>query len=244
MIAMVNQRKFDWAQAVLELALAEDSSLPTLAQAAGLDPIAGDVSHLDLRDIDLQNQNLSGWNLSETRLERCRLQGCDLRGARIPIDQLVLAEGWSEAILDEGTREKAYEAEYAMILHSEIWALLGVRRSRVLSVTAEEFFSRHHILLYGRSHVDRWLDLADRFDKLATRQERLRHRHFYRSASVTCAALYKMFVDDPGSPIREATFERGVRDLFGGEVVKVKYYETRSLAYPDPDKAFRAALSK
>lgn len=98
---------YDWAQAVLQVAQTPEASLAAMAKAAGLDPLAGDLSHLDLSDTSIAGQDLRGWDLQHARLHRSRIAGADLRHAQLSAAQLIEAVGWHEAQLDPGLRHAA-----------------------------------------------------------------------------------------------------------------------------------------
>jgi hypothetical protein len=96
-----DKKPYDWAQAVLEVAEVDEASLPVLAKAAGLNPLAGDLSHVDLSGTSIEGQNLSGWDLSHAKFDGCVVSLANFAGAKLSGEQLVKAKGWRESILDE-----------------------------------------------------------------------------------------------------------------------------------------------
>jgi uncharacterized protein YjbI with pentapeptide repeats len=102
---MADEKSYDWAKAMLSLAVTESQDLNDLAAAAQLDPAAGDLSSVDLSDIDLSGQNLSGWDLSNANFNRANIKQTNLQNALIDPWEVVNAENWEEAILDAKVRE-------------------------------------------------------------------------------------------------------------------------------------------
>jgi hypothetical protein len=102
---MADKKTYDWAKAMLSLAVTESGDLNDLAAAAQLDPVAGDLSSVDLSNIDLSGQNLSGWDLSNANLNRANIKETNLQNALISPWEVVYAENWEEAILDAEVRE-------------------------------------------------------------------------------------------------------------------------------------------
>jgi RNA polymerase alpha subunit/pentapeptide repeat protein len=98
---MADEKSYDWAKAMLSVAITESQDLNDLAAAAQLDPAAGDLSSVDLSDIDLSGQNLSGWDLSNANFNRANIKQTNLQNALINPWEVVNAENWEEAILDE-----------------------------------------------------------------------------------------------------------------------------------------------
>jgi hypothetical protein len=102
---MSEEKRYDWAQAMLALATEESDDLNHLAAAANLDPVGGDLADIDLSGIDLMEQDLSGWDLSAANLNRAKVSGTNLQNAIIDPWELVCAENWEDAILDTDLRE-------------------------------------------------------------------------------------------------------------------------------------------
>lgn len=119
-------RQYDWAQAAFELAQSEAVSLADMAEAAGLDPIAGDLSHIDLRDTSIERQDLERWNLEFARLDRCRVKGAKLRGAKLSAEQIIEAIDWRAADIDDLLMEKARILDAATLVDSLFTHLVSI----------------------------------------------------------------------------------------------------------------------
>jgi len=103
----VQKKPYDWAQAVFALAESDSDDLNELAARADLDPQSGDLSDIDLSGIDLSGQDLEGWDLSNANLENAILKGTQLKGAAIDPWELVTAQDWQLADMDDELREAA-----------------------------------------------------------------------------------------------------------------------------------------
>lgn len=102
-----DRTSFDWAGALLDTLDVDGTDLVRLAEAAGLDPLAGDLSHIDLSDQNIEGQDLSGWDLQHARLDRCLVARANLEGAKVSAEQLIVANGWRDAIVDATLRDEA-----------------------------------------------------------------------------------------------------------------------------------------
>jgi hypothetical protein len=129
---MTEHSKYDWAKAMLALVSKDSSDLSELAQAAELDPKAGDLTDIDLSDLDLSDQNLEGWDLRNAKFSNTRLARAELRNALVDPNELAEAVDWEEALLDDGVR---WAARNAAILSTAVDELeLSVRAANCLKV--------------------------------------------------------------------------------------------------------------
>jgi hypothetical protein len=96
--------KYDWAKAMLALLSSHSNNLGELAQAAELDPKAGDLADVDLSDLDLSGQDFGGWDLRNAKFSNARLAGAEFRNALIDPCELIEAIDWKEAKLDDSVR--------------------------------------------------------------------------------------------------------------------------------------------
>lgn len=112
---------YDWAQAALDMAQSDASSLPDLVRAANLDPFGGDLADIDLRGVDLSGQNLSGWDLRFALFDGATLTKTKLAGAKVDPVRLVAALDWRSAKLDRSIRTAANRAA---LLESDLKDLL------------------------------------------------------------------------------------------------------------------------
>jgi Pentapeptide repeats (8 copies) len=101
---MSEESKYDWAKAMLALLSSHSNNLGELAQAAELDPKAGDLADVDLSDLDLSGQDFGGWDLRNAKFSNARLAGAEFRNALIDPCELIEAIDWKEAKLDDSVR--------------------------------------------------------------------------------------------------------------------------------------------
>lgn len=109
---------FELAQAILNVAESEVDDLASLAKSAGLDPLRGDLSHIDLHDASIAGEDLSGWNLQFANFDGCNVAGTNLRGANLNAEQLIEAVSWRSAKLDDSLRSEAATLEANQALNS------------------------------------------------------------------------------------------------------------------------------
>ena len=160
---------FDWASSALYLVECPSTSLSEIVRAARLDPIKGDVSHIDLSSYDLRGENLSGWDLSHACFRNALVAGANLTTAKLDLAALLEANDWGLAklsIIDRRTMNA--------MLHDNMHSSLIAAGFRTAITNLETFIVRSRAQVnrdFSRRHLsqillNRLLRRENKYDKL------------------------------------------------------------------------------